>query len=294
MPKKPRAIWSGAITFGLVNAPVRVYSAIEEHKLHFQLLHRKDDSPIGYQKVCKKEDKPVDDEEIVKAFEYDKGEYVYMEDEDFDAAKVEGTHTIDITDFVPYADIDPIFFAKTYYLGPQDGSERVYSLLVRVLEDSELAAIAKFVTRDRQHLGCLRVREGALTLEQLYFADEIRPIGAIKPAKARVDKRELDMAQTLIENFAGAWDPSKYKDTYKRDLSAVIKAKRAGKDVHTGAAVEEPAETADLMAALRASVERATSGKKQSARRSSTTRTSKRGPARATASKRQTTRKKAA
>ena len=170
----------------------------------------------------------------------------------------------------------------------------MYSLLVRVLEDSELAAIAKFVTRDRQHLGCLRVREGALTLEQLYFADEIRPIGEIKPAKARVDKRELDMAQTLIENFAGAWDPSKYKDTYKRDLSAVIKAKRAGKDVHTGAAVEEPSETTDLMAALRASVERATSGKKQSARRSSTTRTSKRGTARATASKRQTTRKKAA
>jgi DNA end-binding protein Ku len=258
---KPRAIWSGSITFGLVNAPVRIYSAVQEHKLHFNLLHRKDDSPIGYEKICKKEDKPVPDDEIVKAFEYRKGEFVYMEEEDFAAAKVEGIRTIEITDFVPYADIDPIYFAKTYYVGPDQGADKVYSLLVRAMEGSELAGIAKFVMRDKQHLGCLRVRDGALTLEQLYFADEIRPLGEIKPKKARVEKRELEMAQALIENFATKWDPSQYKDTYRDELCAVIKAKRKGKDVHEAAEAEEPEEAIDLMEALRQSVERTKSGR---------------------------------
>jgi DNA end-binding protein Ku len=271
---KPRAIWSGSITFGLVNAPVRIYSAIQEHKLHFNLLHRKDDSPIGYEKICKKEDKPVPDDEIVKAFEYRKGEFVYMEDEDFAAAKVEGVHTIEITDFVPYGDIDPIYFAKTYFIGPDEGADKVYSLLVRAMEGSELAGIAKFVMRDKQHLGCLRVRDGALTLEQLYFADEIRPLGEIKPKKARVEKRELEMAQALIENFAAEWDPSQYNDTYRDELCAVIKAKRKGKDVHEAAEVEEPEEAIDLMEALRQSVERTKSGRTRTTRKTTRARSS--------------------
>jgi DNA end-binding protein Ku len=271
---KPRAIWSGSITFGLVNAPVRIYSAIQEHKLHFHLLHRKDDSPIGYEKICKKEDKPVSDDEIVKAFEYRKGEFVYMEEEDFATARVEGIRTIEITDFVPYADIDPIFFAKTYYVGPDEGADKVYSLLVRAMEGSELAGIAKFVMRDKQHLGCLRVRDGALTLEQLYFADEIRELGEIKPKKARVEKRELEMAQTLIENFATEWDPSQYKDTYRDELCSVIEAKRKGKDVHEAADVEEPEESIDLMEALRQSVERTKSGGARSTRKTTRSRRS--------------------
>src|SRR5919198_3287451 len=172
----PRALWSGSISFGLVNVPVRLYSAVQEHKLQFHLLHQKDDSPIGYQKVCKLEEKPVPDDEIEKAFEYTRGEYIYVTDEDFEAAKVEGYKTIDITDFVPHEDIDPIFFAKTYYVGPDEGAERVYSLLVQAMEDSRLTAVAKFVMRDRQHLGALRVREGVIMLEQLYYADEIRPL----------------------------------------------------------------------------------------------------------------------
>jgi DNA end-binding protein Ku len=273
---KPRSIWSGSITFGLVTAPVRIYSAIQEHKLHFHLVHRKDDSPIGYEKICKKEDKPVSDDEIVKAFEYRKGEFVYMEEEDFAAAKVEGDRTIEITDFVPYADIDPIFFAKTYYVGPDEGAEKVYSLLVRAMEGSELAGIAKFVMRDKQHLGCLRVREGALTLEQLYFVDEIRPLDEIKPKKARVEKRELEMAQTLIENFSTEWDPSRYKDTYRDELCAVIEAKRKGKDVHEAADVEESEEAIDLMEALRQSVERTKSSGTKTARSRGSTKRKKR------------------
>ena len=264
----PRALWTGSISFGLVNVPVRLYSAISEHKLQFNFVHQKDDSPIGYQKICKKEDKPVPEKEIVKAFEYRKGKYVYMEDEDFEAARVEGYKTIDITDFVPYEQIDPIYFAHTYYVGPQDGAEKVYSLLVKAMEDSELAGIAKFVMRDRQYLGALRVREGTITLEQLYFADEVRPVEEIKPKRARVEKRELEMAQQLIDSFSGDWKPEQYKDTYRDALCEVIEAKRKGKEVHVAAEPEEGQPT-DLMTALRASVQASRGGRRRPSRASS-------------------------
>ncbi len=250
----PRALWTGSITFGLVNVPVRLFSAVSEHKLHFRLVHEEDESPIGYQKICKLEGTPVPDKEIVKAFEYRKGEYVYMDDEDFEAARVEGYHTIDITDFVPYEQIDPIYFAHTYYLAPQDGSEKVYALLVQAMERSELAAIAKFVMRDRQYLGALRVREGAIMLEQLHFADEVRPVEEVRPKRARLDKRELELAEQLIDSFRGDWQPGKYRDTYRDALCEVIEAKRKGKDVHVAPEQEEERPT-DLLEALRASVE---------------------------------------
>ena len=256
-----RALWTGSISFGLVNVPVRLYSAVSEHKLQFHFVHEKDESPIGYQKICKLEEKPVPDKEIVKAFEYPKGEYVYMEDEDFQAARVEGYKTIDITDFVPYEQIDPIYFAHTYYVGPQEGSEKVYTLLVRAMEDAELAAVAKFVMRDRQYLGALRVREGVITLEQLYFADEVRPVDELRPKRQRVAKGELEMAQQLIDSFAGDWDPEKYSDTYRDALLEVIKAKRKGKDVHVAAEPEEERPT-DLLEALRRSVEASKGGRR--------------------------------
>ena len=249
-----RAIWSGAISFGLVNVPVRMYSAIQEHKLHFHLVHEKDESPIGYQKICKLEDKPVPDDEVVKAFEFEPGEYVFMEDKDFEAARVEGYRTIDISDFVPYEQIDPIYFAHTYYLAPPEGGEKVYVLLTRAMEESGLAGIAKFVMRDRQNLGCLRARDGVITLEQLYFADEIRPLDELRPDGGRVSKEELAMAEQLIDKFAGAFEPEKYKDTYRDSLCAIIRAKRAGKEVHRAPETEEAAPP-DLLEALRASIE---------------------------------------
>ncbi len=251
----PRPIWSGSISFGLVNVPVRLYSAVSEHKLEFHFVHEKDSSPIGYEKICKKEDKPVPEGEIVKAFEYRKGEYVFMEDEDFEAARVEGYKTIEITDFVPYEDIDPIFFAHTYLVGPGNGAEKTYSLLVKAMEDSDLAAIAKFVMRDRQYLGALRIREGVITLEQLHFADEIRDVDEIKPPRARVSQQELKMARQVIESWTTEWEPEKYKDTYRDALLDVIKAKRKGREVHVAAEVEEE-EPPDLMTALRESIER--------------------------------------
>ncbi|HEY7198207.1 MAG TPA: Ku protein [Gaiellaceae bacterium] len=248
----PRAIWSGAISFGLVNAPVRMYSAIDEKDLHFHYVHEPDSSRIGYEKVCKAEGKSVPDDEIVRAFEIEKDEYVYMSDEDFEAAEPEAHKTIDIKAFVPYEQIDPIYFEHTYYLGPDKGGERVYALLVRALEDANLAGIAKYVMRSKQHLGCIRVREETLTLEKMYFADEIRPLDEITPEGVSVDKQELDMARKLIASFAGDFDIGKYEDTYRDALCEIIRAKKKG--VKPPAPKPEPERPTDLMEALRASL----------------------------------------
>jgi DNA end-binding protein Ku len=253
----PRAIWSGSITFGLVNVPVRMLSAIEEKKLHFHYVHAPDSSRIGYEKICKAEGKPVPEDEIVKAFEYEKGEYVYMTDEDFEAAAAESTKTIEIRDFVPAEEIDPIYFERTYYLAPQEGAEKVYALLVQALERSGLVAIAKYVMRDRQNLGALRVRDGVIALERMYFADEIRPAEDIAPDGVEVDERELEMAGQLIESFTGEFDPSRYEDTYRDALCEIIRAKRKGEEVHVPEEPEREEAAPDLLSALRASVEAA-------------------------------------
>jgi DNA end-binding protein Ku len=268
--RAPRSLWTGSISFGLVNVPVRVYTAVHEHKLRFHLVHEKDDGAIGYEKVCKVEDKPVPDDEIVKAFEVTKGKLVHLSDEDFEAVQVEGARTFDLEDFVPYDQIDPTFFAHTYLVGPQDGAEHAYALLVKAMADSGLAGIGKFVMRNRQYLGCLRVRDKVLTLEQLHFADEVDPPKGIVPSKLpTVSGRELELATGLIESLAGDWKPSKYKDTYTDALMAVIKRKQRGEEIH---AAPEPAEEAppDLMEALRASMEavqKSRRSSKQSAKR---------------------------
>ena len=276
----PRAIWTGTISFGLVNVPVRMYSAIEESDLRFHLVHEADGGRIGYQKFCKAEDKPVPDDEIVKAFEVKKDELVVLTDEDFAAAKTEGVKTIEISDFVPYDEIDPIYFERTYYLGPQDGGEKVYALLRAAMEQTELAALGKYVMRDRQHLGCLRIRDGVITLEKMFFHDEIRPVDDLAPGKHKVPKAELGLATSLIEQFKGQFEPDKYEDTYREALCAIIKAKQKGETI-AAAPVDEDEEPTDLLEALKASVE-AAKGSKRSVR-------AKRPPAR----KRATPKKKA-
>ncbi|HET7857029.1 MAG TPA: Ku protein, partial [Gaiellaceae bacterium] len=185
--------------------PVRMYSAVHEHNLHFNYLHTKDDSPIGYEKYCKKENKPVPDDEIGKAFEVSKDKYVYLDKNDLEAAKVEGYRTSELTDFVPYEEIDPIYFEKTYYLGPR--------------RDRHV------VMRERENLGCIRILDGVLTLEKLFFADEIRPAEGIKPKRVSVSKQELEMAEQLIDRFSGSFRPEKYKDTYTEALMKIVKAK---------------------------------------------------------------------
>jgi len=252
----PRAIWTGTISFGLVNVPVRMYSAIEEADVHFHLVHEPDGGRIGYEKVCKAENEPVPDDEIVKAYEVKKDELVVLTDEDFAAVKVEGVKTIEISAFVPYEEIDPIYFERTFYLGPQDGGEKVYSLLRQAMEQTGLAAIGKYVMRDKQHLGCLRIREGVITLERLFFHDEIRPTKGISPRKTKVPTAELKMATSLIGQFETHFAPERYEDTHRAALMKVIKAKQKGKTI-TAVPAAEDEEPADLLAALKASVDAA-------------------------------------
>ena len=257
----PRAIWSGSIAFGLVSVPVRMTSAVSEHKLHFHFVHEPDGSPIGYEKVCKAEDKPVPEDEIVKAFEVEKGEWVYMTDEAFEAAAVDqGAKTVDIQAFVPYEEIDPVFFERTYYLEPQEGGEKVYALLARALEDSGLVGVAKLVMRDRQHLACLRIRDGVITLERMHFADEIRPTKGLAPGRTKLAKQELAMAKQLVEQFSGSFEPESFSDTYRDTLCEIIRAKQRGETVAAPEAPEAE-EPVDLMAALRASIDAAQGGR---------------------------------
>jgi DNA end-binding protein Ku len=236
-------------------------SAVSEHKLHFNFVHEPDGSPIGYEKVCKKEGKPVGDDEIVKAFEIEKGEWVYMTDEDFEAAAVDqGAKTVDIQAFVPYEEIDPVFFERTYYLEPQEGGEKVYALLARAMEDSGLVGVAKLVMRDRQHLACLRIREGVITLERMHFADEIRPTKGLAPGRTKLAKQELAMAKQLVEQFSGSFEPESFRDTYRDTLCEIIRAKQRGETVAAPEAPEAE-EPVDLMAALRASIDAAKGGR---------------------------------
>jgi DNA end-binding protein Ku len=253
----PRAIWSGSIAFGLVNAPVKMYSAIDEHDLELHLVHETDGSPVGYRKVCKEENVEVPNTEIVKAYEVADGELVYLTDEDFRAAQQESYKAIEILDFVPSSEIDPIVFQRTYYLGPAEGAERVYALLVKAMASSDLAAVARYVFHDKQQLGLLRVRDGVITLESMYFADEIRPTEDIVPSRLpRVDEKELEMAKSLIDRFTSSFDHEKYEDEYRARLLEVVELKQRGDEVHAPPEQDRDAPS-DLLEALRASVEAA-------------------------------------
>jgi DNA end-binding protein Ku len=250
----PRSIWRGAISFGLVSVPVRMFTATSSKELRFHFLHKEDLTPIGYDKVRKDTGEHVDPEDIVRGFEVEKGRYVPLEEEDLDRLDVELTKAIDICDFVDLDEIDPIYFRKAYYLLPEDGAEKPYLLLVRALEETGKVGIAKVVIRNKQHLACLRPVEGKLVVETMYYADEVRKPEPVE-VKGELRKAELDMAKSLVENLSEKFDPEKYDDTYRKELLELLRAKAEGTEL------PEPAEdgggeVVDLMAALRESVER--------------------------------------
>lgn len=259
-----------------------MYSAIDEHDLELHLVHETDGSPIGYRKVCKEEGKEVPADEIVKAYEVSEGELVYLTDEDFEAAEEDGYKTIEVLDFVPQEEIDPIVFQRSYYLGPAEGAEKVYALLVEAMERSGLSAVVRYVFHDRQQLGTLRVRDGVITLESMYFADEIRPTEGIVPKKrVKVDARELEMAEALIDRFTTSFDHEKYEDEYRARLLDVVKRKQKGEEVHVPRE-EKGEEAPDLLEALKASVEAARGSRNGRPRKPSrrTSRRRKRAPSR--------------
>ena len=250
----PRPIWSGTISFGLVSVPVRMFSATESKELRFHFLDKHDLQPIGYEKVRRDTGKTVDPDDIVRGFEVQKGQYVTLEDEDLDRLDIELTKTIDILDFVDLDEIDPIYFRKAYYLAPQDSAEKPYRLLVRALDETAKVGIAKVVIRNKQHLAALRAWNGTLVLETMYYADEVRQPEKVD-GKARLQKPEVEMAKSLVENLSEPFKPERYDDTYRKELLDLLRAKAKGKPLPEPEA-EEKGEVVDLMAALRESVER--------------------------------------
>jgi DNA end-binding protein Ku len=260
-----RPIWSGVISFGLVSVPVRMFSATQSKELRFHFLDRRDLTPIGYEKVRKDTGESVPPDEIVRGFEIEKGQYVPIEDEDLDRLDIELTHSIDICDFVSIDEIDPIFFRKAYYLLPQDGAEKPYRLLVRALEETEKVGIAKVVIRNKQHLAALRAHDDVLVLETMYYADEIRQPESVN-GKTRLQKAEVEMAKSLVENLSDTFDPEKYDDDYRKELLQLIRAKAKGQDLPEPKEAED-GEVVDLMAALRESVEQTKKQKQKPKRR---------------------------
>jgi DNA end-binding protein Ku len=276
----PRSIWRGAISFGMVSVPVRMFTATESKELRFHFLHKDDLTPIGYDKVRKDTGEHVDPEEIVRGFEVSKGQYVPLEDEDLDRLDVELTKAIDIFDFVDLDEIDPVYFRKAYYLQPEEGAEKPYLLLVRALDETGKVGIAKVVIRNKQHLAALRPVDGTLVLETMYYADEVKKPEKVS-GKGSLRKAEVDMAKSLVENLSEPFDPEKYNDTYRKELLELLRAKAKGKKLPEPQE-DEGGEVIDLMQALRESVER--TKRSQSGR--------KRSSARSTGSKRKTTSRK--
>ena len=221
-----RAIWKGGITFGLVYIPVAVYPATREEKISFRQLRARDLSPIRYKKVAEADEKEVKPDEIVKGFEYEKGHWVTLEEEDFEKVKIESTHSIEITDFVEQAQINPKFFYRPYFLEPQKGGDKTYSLLHKALVETGKVGIAKVVIQRREYLAAVKPDGLFLILELMHFAHEVLEPETLKSASEKdVAPKELEMAKTLIEQMAADWEPEKYKDQYTNALMEMIEQK---------------------------------------------------------------------
>jgi DNA end-binding protein Ku len=262
------SIWKGSLTFGLVNIPVELKTAVRGDRISFRLLHQEDLSPVKYERVCAADGETVPWNEIVKGYEYEKGKFVVMTDADFKEAALESSKTIDILDFVKEEEIDPRYFETPYYLVPGKGGDKPYALLREAIRNSKSVGIGKIIIRQTQHLAGVKVVGDALVLEIMRFANELVDAGEFSfPSRENVRPQELQMAEQLVENLAEPFDPTRYTDEYRANLMRVIKAKMKGKK----AKLEEPeveerdSGVVDLMARLRASLEEG-SGKKGSVR----------------------------
>ncbi len=250
-----RSLWNGSISFGLVNVPVKMFAATEEKDVRFRTLHKKCNTPIKYQKVCPTCDEEVGPDDVVKAFEYEKGRYVVISAEELEALAVAQTRTIDIVDFVNLKDIDPIYWYKTYYLGPSDTGHKAYALLRMAMEQTGKVAIAKIVLRDKQHLAAVRVLPDCLALAMMYYPDEIRVTSALPDlTKVEVHDNEIRMATQLIESLTAEFEAAKYTDDYRESLLKLIEAKISG-DAVAMPTPERPSKVVDLMDALKASLD---------------------------------------
>ncbi len=251
-----RPLWTGGISFGLIYIPVKLYSAAQEVTLDLDMLEAKTLSPIRYARVSTSTGKEVPWDEIVKGYEYKKGDYVVLQDEDFAKADVRKSETIDIVDFVDEDAVDSKYFEKPYYLEPENASKKTYALLVEALKRSKKIGIAEFVLRDREHLAALKPDGNMLTLIQMRYEEELRPTKDLDlPGDVHVSNKEIDMALTLIDQMSGNFKPQQYKDEYIDELKDIISDKAKGKPVTPHGKAPEPTQVKDLMSDLRASLE---------------------------------------
>jgi DNA end-binding protein Ku len=252
-----RAIWSGAISFGLVNIPIKLYSASLERRLNFDMLHKTDLSPIRFARICRLDGREIPYEDIVKGYEYQPGDYVVLTDQDFNKANVRKTKTIDIEEFTDAKQIDPMYYVKPYYLEPGKGAEKPYAVLREALKKSGKVAIAKFVLRNREHLAALTVQSDVLVLNQLRFSDEIKKPEDIKiPDKKTANNREVDMALALIDQLTAAFKPSQFKDEYTQELKKVIDARIKGRRPKAKGKAPRATRVPDLLNTLQKSLKK--------------------------------------
>jgi DNA end-binding protein Ku len=254
-----RAIWSGSISFGLLNVPVKLYSAVARRGISLREIRESDGTRIRHRRVAEGTDEEVPYEKITKAYEVSKDRYIPLAKSELEALAPEKSRAIEVKDFVDLEEIDPIYFDSPYYLGPADGAERAYSLLARAMEGSGKVAIARFVFRNKEHLAAIRPTDGVLTLTTMRFADEVVPpdeLEDVLPAETpKVAKREVEMAEQLIESLTRGFDPAAYRDEYREQLLAMIERKAAGEEIVAAPAEEREATKApDLMTALEESI----------------------------------------
>jgi DNA end-binding protein Ku len=260
----PRSIWSGVITFGLVSIPVKLYPATQDKDVAFHQLHRPDHGRIKYRKFCSVDDEEIDADDIVRAYEVSKGQYVEITDADLEQLPLPAKHTIELAAFVQSAEIDPIYYDKSYYLEPEETGVKPYALLMKVLEQKGVIGVASIAIRNKESLCALRPTDSTLLLETLHYADEIRERDAGLP-KVSVNERELAVAGTLVDALEERFDPSKYHDHYREALLELIASKTEGREVVAPEAAPAGEPVTDLMAALRASIEAARDRKGEAA-----------------------------
>ena len=255
-----RSIWSGSISFGLVNIPVKLFTAVKDSTVHFHLLHEKDMSRLQRKLVCAAEGKEVSNDEIVRGYEIAPDQYVVIEDKELENLAPKASRTIEIRDFVDLADIDPLYYDRPYYVAPGERAAKPYRLLVEAMERSKKVGIATFVMRSKEYLAALRPLKGAICLVTMRFGEEVVPVEKIEgdvagAEHAKVDDRELKMAAQLIDSLTTAFDPAKYHDEYKERVMQLVESKAAGEKVVTQPPVEEHrGKVINLMAALEASL----------------------------------------
>jgi DNA end-binding protein Ku len=253
-----RALWTGSLSFGLVNVPVALVSAVRDMDLHFRQLHKKDKVPVETQRWCSEENKEIPFEAITRSYELDNGKTVIVTDEDLEAVEPRKTRTIDIDQFVDLADVDPMYFDHPYWLvpaGDDEGARRAYQLLLGVMEKTDRAALGRFVMRAKEYLAIVRARDGALTLSTMRFHDEVRPTKSLATAagkSTKPTKKELDTAVAVIEALSTEWKPEEYEDEYRKRLRKIVNAKRKGKTIEVPEDDDgQPDAVPDLMAALK-------------------------------------------